>query len=520
MFARQRFGLYRFLLGRVTAKGFEEQEVWPLELPARAHIDVEPLAPELPRLFGATSFPPTEHAAKRVQEIKRRARLLPIVSRLPAARTAPVSHDHERFLDQVYPARYRKIWPIAPTVPAELRSADVLAALAVSGPFAMYLQRGSAVDDLAARSRAAATPDDYVIDMTMFEGHPAKQGLLAPGGLAVLAVDGGRLRTSAVVADGEVHRPGDRGYVRAERLLLCAMNTHLTTLVHNVTFHLGYVTPMVVASTNELGPDHPVRRLLHPAFQTTLIGNHEVAAFQIVGERSFATKLFSHDYPTLVTLINEHLLEFRLADLDPEAAFARRGLVDAAVELPFWEDDLALWRINLDYVDRYVRHHYGSDDAVGADVELAAWAGALDRLLPSGLYDDRGYLTAGRPLTLATLARLCATFLHTSSVTHDVVNNAVWNYSTLSYVVPTAVPESLEHQDVRLSFDLMNTIVGTWKPFNMLVDGVSVLALDDGARRIMDDYVTALLARQSEMDAEPHRAGRIYPAELNPSVSN
>ena len=150
------------------------------------------------------------------------------------------------------------------------------------------------------------------------------------------------------------------------------------------------------------------------------------------------------------------------------------------MKLPFWEDDLALWQINLQYVDRYVRHYYDSDAAVAADGALAAWVAALDRLLPSGLYDDRGYLTAGRPLTQATLARLCATYLHTSSATHDVVNNAVWDYSTLSYVVPTVVPESLEQQDVRLSFDLMNTIVGTWKPFNMLVDGVSALALDDG----------------------------------------
>ena len=36
----------------------------------------------------------------------------------------------------------------------------------------------------------------------------------------------------------------------------------------------------------------------------------------------------------------------------------------------------------------------------------------------------------------------------------------------------------------------------------------------------MDDYVSDLLARQAEMDAEPRRSGRIYPAALNPSVSN
>ena len=191
--------------------------MWPLELPASEHVEVEPLAPELPspvRRDAASLRPSTP--TKRLKEIKRRGRLLPIVSRLPAARTAPVSDDHERFLAQIYPARYRKIWPSAPAVAAELDSADVLAALAVSGPFAMYLQHGSAVHDLAARSHGAAGPDDYVIDMTMFDGHPAKQGLLAPGGLAVLEA---RRRSAANQRrwslHGELHRPGDQRLRRA-----------------------------------------------------------------------------------------------------------------------------------------------------------------------------------------------------------------------------------------------------------------------------------------------------------------
>ncbi len=520
MFGRQRFWLYRTILGVVTAKAFREQQVRPLETPVRDRIDVGPLAPEFPRLFGAKNFPATEHAAPRLKDIGRRSRLLPIVLKIPAAETAPVSDDLDAFLDQVYPSRYRAIWPTAPTEPPELRSDDVLAALATSGPFAMYLRRGSTVDDLDTAGLGAASPEDYVIDMTVFDGHPAKAGLLPPGGLAIFTVDGERLRTTGIVYGGELHEPGDRAFVRASRVLLCAMNTHLTTLVHNVTFHLGLVTPMTVASTNELSPDHPVRRLLHPAFQNTLIGNHELALFQIVGEGSFATRLFSHDYPTLVTIINDHLRGFRPVDLDPDEAFARQGLAGAAIPLPFWDDDLALWRITLDYVERYVQEYYDSDAAVARDAQLTAWAASLDRLLPSGLYDDVGYLAAGTPLSRTTLGRLCATYLHTSSATHDVVNNAVWDYSTLSYVVPTVVPESLEHQDVRLSFDLMNTILGTWKEFNMLIDGVSELALDDAGRAIMDDFVAALKARQAVMDAEPRRPGRIYPADLNPSVSN
>lgn len=519
MLARQRFGLYRRLMVKANARSFSDQQVYPLEVPGEEHIDVAPLAPELPRLYGARNFPATEHPKPRMRRIRTSELALPVIARLPAAKTAPIATDLEGLLEQIYPTRYREVWPQAPVVPPELEADDVLAALAVSGPFAMYLQRASTLADLSATGGNAA-PHDYVIDMSRFDAYPPKPGLLAPGGVAVFTAEGDRLRTRGIVSKGELVEPGHESFGLARKLLLCALNTHLTTLLHNVTFHLGYVTPMAVASTNELRPDHPIRRLLHPAFHTTLIGNYEVAKFQIVGKRSFATRLFSHDYPTLTQMIDDHLREFRIADLDPELAFSRRGLVDAPIALPHWDDALALWKINRQYAQRYVEHYYADDGAVADDAQLGRWTAALDELLPSGLYDDHGYLTSGDPLGRTMLARICATFLHTSSATHDVVNNAVWDYSTLNYAVPTVVPESLEPQDVRLSFDFLTTLIGTWKPYNMLIDGVSMLALDDQGRRIMDDYVDALKKRQQDMDAQPHRAGRIYPAALNPSVSN
>lgn len=519
MLAHFRFRLYRWLLGMFTARGFNSHKVWPLESPSDDHLDVEPLAAELPRLFGTTSFPRTEHATSRARAARLRGRLLALVSRIPAEQTAPIATDLPGLLEQIYPDRYRTIWPQQPVVPPELEADDVLAALAVGGPFAMYLQKGSTLDR-ADRGAVGVRPDDFVIDMRSFDRYEPKVGLLAPGGLAVFRVEGDHLRTRGVLYENRLHEPGDDGFERARRVLLCALNTHLTTLVHNVTCHLAYVTPMAVASTNELPTDHPIRRLLHPAFHTVLVGNYELAEFQIVGPRGFATTLFSYEYPTLVHIINDHLERFRPADLDPEVMVERRGLDGATIALPFWDDQLALWRIARDYVDAYVGNYYTDDTAVADDADLHQWLESLDRLFPSGLYDDHGYLTAGVPLTRAVLVRVCATVLHTSSTTHDVVNNAVWDYSTLNHVIPTVVPESLEPQDVRLSFDLMNTIIGTWKPYNMLTDGVSALALDEDGRRIMDEYVTALIDRQGVMDSEPHQAGRTYPNELNPSVSN
>ena len=120
MIARPRFRLYRMLLAWSTARDFDKHEVWPLETPTDDHIDVEPLAPDLPRLFGARDFPATEHARGRHRGARLRGFLLPFVSRIPAAHTAPVLNDLDDLLEEIYPERYRKICPQPPVVPPDV----------------------------------------------------------------------------------------------------------------------------------------------------------------------------------------------------------------------------------------------------------------------------------------------------------------------------------------------------------------------------------------------------------------
>ena len=58
-------------------------------------------------------------------------------------------------------------------------------------------------------------------------------------------------------------------------------------------------------------------------------------------------------------------------------------------------------------------------------------------------------LTANTPAAIRTpihfptdregLERICSVFIHTSTVTHDQLNNVVWNYSTLNFMIPTVV---------------------------------------------------------------------------------
>lgn len=506
----RRYLIYRNILANISAKGFQDQNVYPIEIPTKEQIEVEPFdGDKIPHMVLPKNFPATEHADDRKKRIKTQAFLLPIVRLIAGTNAGPVSADIEEFLNQVYPEPLENAWPRAPVIAPELKAEDMFAALAVSGPFAMFLKKDKA--------------GDYVMDVEFMEKYPVKKGLLTPGGVATFDVVGGKLKTRHITYQGASHSlsDGTYGYERASKAFLCGINTLLTTLLHNCTFHLVYVTSMVVSSTNELNPNHPIRRLLHPGAQTALIGNYEVGTLQVKGKHGFSTRLFSHEYDTLCTMINDYISDFKIAHLDPEFGFAQRGLKDAAFALPYWDDELALWKINKNYVQDYVNHFYPNDGSVSSDKELRRFLDSLDRLLPAGLYDDVGYLPQGMDLTREKLIRICATFLHISSSTHDTVNNDVWDYSVHNAIVPTMVPNSLQAQDIVYSFDFLNTIIGTWKPYNMLFDGVSVLALDDKAKTIMDDYVEALRERQTVMEREgPRTPGRIYPKELNPSVSN
>ena len=100
------------------------------------------------------------------------------------------------------------------------------------------------------------------------------------------------------------------------------------------------------------------------------------------------------------------------------------------------------------------------------------------------------------------------------------MNNAVWNYSPLNHLIPTQVPSSGEPQDIRPTFDFVTTLIGTWKNYNMLVDGVPGIALDDRAEQLTADYVAALAHRQRRIDDGGFRPGQVHPRDLNPSVSN
>lgn len=498
-----RFWLYRNILAFFTLLSFRRQKVYPLEVPVDGTLEFLPyaeLCPDMPikGLYLPTTFPPADRASKRLRRIRQEGTLIRFVRWIAPLHTKPVPRDEGRFLRIVYPWFFRRAWQTAPTLPAALADTDdLIAELATRGPFASGLRRG---DD-----------DRYEFGSEWVSGFPVAPGLAQPGGVASLVVRDGRLVTQAVASpptdDGAADPAG-----RAQAAVIAGVNEELTIFRHNVDVHLSMLTPFALASNNRLSATHPVRRLLHHCFDTVLIGNLELAHAQLSGPRGFLANTFSHRADALLTMVEDHLGHFDFWDFEPPTQFARRGTTSTPFAYPYRDNVMSFWDVTHDYVDRYLALYYDGDAAVSSDAELVSWVDDLNRLMSNGV---------GDVLTRDVLGRMCATLIHVSTVEHDILNNVVWDYTTLGWVTPTVVPLSGGPMDQRRSFDLVTTLIGTWKPYNMLLTAdVPKLALDAEAATIMADWIESLSRLQTEMGGRPRDPSLTYPVGLNPSISN
>lgn len=510
MIAPLRFSLYQAVVARFMARGFREHPVTPLAQPVDttiehvAHDDLFPDLP-LPGVRVAASFLPSDDSERRRKLIRTRTTLRGLLVRLPPRRTPPVPTDEAEYLRKLYHPAYRRVWPRAPALPPELHGdPDVIARLAVRGTFASALRRARS-DEVAAGEAAA---DDYVIDLSDHLDHEVHDGLVRPGGKAVLSVRSGELVTTAV------HRDDDLDPVLARRALVAALNEDVSTYRHNLCLHNVILTDMAIASMNHLDSRHPIRRVLQQTFHTLLIGNRENASAQLAGPLSFAVTLYSHPASEVSAIAQRRLAALDFFDFEPDEQFARRGTTETPFAYPYRDNVLELWAATRDYVAAYVDLYYPTDAAVAEDAAIRAWAEELDDLLPGGITRAEGH-------TRAWLTRVCATVIHLSSVEHDLLNNVVWDYGTFGWVVPAVVPASGEHMDQLRAFDLITTLFLTWRPFNMLLTSdIESMALDDAGRALMVAWLDRLREIQKAMESRGDDPSLSYPINLNISITN
>lgn len=502
MLDRLRFFLYRHLVSFFLWVSFKQQKVHPLKKPTPESIEIAPYGQRFPKLplpglYDPKTFSSEDYAKPRVRGMKTTTLLFAFLRWL-APKTAPPVPDNERdLLKIVYPFWFRKAWPVAPKTPPVLAThgCDVLAEIAVSGPFGSYLRKEG---------------DQYVLDLSWMLAYETHAGLEKPGGRAIFALRDGKLCTVAIERPEGRIEVDSPAYPNARAAMLAGMNEDLTTFRHNISTHLASLTPWAAATMNKLNPDHPLRRLLHAAFDTVLVGNHEVAQFQLDGPDGFSAHIFSHDAPVIARMASDYLQRFDFWNFEPSTHFQRAGTSITPFAYAYRDNVMRIWPVTLEFTTDYLRLYYSDDAALRADAEVEAWLTELDRLLTNGIKRPAGGITR------EWLARLTATLLHHSSVEHDFLNNVSWDYSTLSWIIPTAVP-----MNQRKAFDLVATLIGTWKPYNMLLTSdIPELALEVRGRQLMQRWIDRLKGIQREMTTQPPRADWSYPAKWNPSISD
>jgi hypothetical protein len=413
-----------------------------------------------------------------------------ITTHQPVASSDPVKRMRD-----AYPFIYRlvrepPVWH--PDLIQATNENNLLGALAVGGPFAKLLRS------------EAPNSDRFFIDLRYMKDYPVREGLCLLGCRINYVARGGKLYVASIEYQGDLVCPTDDRWEITHRIALASLVTHLTVWHHGMQYHVAGLAPFAVV-THNLPPEHPLRRLLAAHISQTISTNFYThltlrrSGFDVTG--------FSFPREVIFRYYDAGAEAFDIARLDVKRNTEGRGIPDT-LYYPYLPGALRYYELIERYVRAYVDHYYSNDQALEHDSAANIWFNSLDSYVMHGI---RGYVPS---LTRENLTRLCTLFIYSVTVEHE--QNTLWDYSVF---LPTTVRQDGVAQSVGEVQSVMNFQIVISSATNRLINDISYLALDEGAAQIMREFRASLLALQAEMETEPDEYWRVYPQDLEASVS-
>jgi len=181
---------------------------------------------------------------------------------------------------------------------------------------------------------------------------------------------------------------------------------------------------VTMAMKRQLGVRHPLRILLEPHTENTLIAN-EICRTQLTNPGGIVDRLQAMELPVSMRFCNDAIARFRLLRSDPVQDCATRRVDDTAAlpVYPHRDDQLRVWEPVFAWVDAYVRTYYGSREDVQDDHELVAFVKELGA-------DDGGRLAGLEiPGTVTELVDLIARIVFRGSAYHASINYSLYDYT-------------------------------------------------------------------------------------------
>lgn len=211
-------------------------------------------------------------------------------------------------------------------------------------------------------------------------------------------------------------------WMSAKNILQMADSNYHELVSHLAHTHL-FVEPFIVA-THHLPATHPVRMLLQPHFQGTVLINYG-AHKSLIAPGGGVDKLLASTIESeqqLVIKAAQHNL-FTFNNRSFPDTLKSRG-VDDENKLPIYpyrDDGMLIWNAIHNWVTGYLNCFYNSDSSIINDLGLQSWAATLSAE-DGGRVTGFGEYTQGKINTREYLAKALSIVIFTASAQHAAVN--------------------------------------------------------------------------------------------------
>ncbi len=393
---------------------------------------------------------------------------------------------------------------VRPDFPPEFLGSPDLGSLAVRGPYACYTQKGEG--------------GLFEWDLLSLAAYGTHKGLRPLGAKVVFKLDPVRRALQAVRIDSALGSvvPGDPDWELSKKMALCAATTHLSLVRHFNGLHLAAGAHLAIATRNRLPSDHPLCRLLWPYMYGTTQSNDIVTKGQMVPGGEFET-IFSLTHPEMCRMFEDTYRDYRFVVNDPEVDGDARQIRHQGFDTPTQDNLEALFAVMHEHAKDYLRLYF-ADDAAGTmairgNAPIGAWLDELNRLIPHGVGVGRD------DVTVASLARLVARFMHMATVQHEILGGFLWNYQLWTHRQPVRIYIDGRREPLDVYQRLVNANYNLNVTRRALIHDFSYLALDAPAAEAMGRFRQNLLWLQLSMAQQPWAMWKIYPGALKVNIN-
>lgn len=239
---------------------------------------------------------------------------------------------------------------------------------------------------------------------------------------------------------------------------------------HEAISHLArthlVLEPFVLATANELAPNHPLSVLLKPHFQFTLAIN-ELAREQLISKGGYADTLLAGTLEASISVIKAAIKEYleNFTEFAVPNELTRRGVGETDVDgeggnflpdYPYRDDALLLWNAIKAYVSDYLNLYYTSSAKILGDTELKDWVKKL--ISPEG-GNVTGLVPNGELTTLEQLVEIVTQLIFVSGPQHGAVNYPQYDYMAFVPNIPLATYGNPPSRDVEINEETILNIL-------------------------------------------------------------